>query len=299
MNACVQLLVSCIIFFLILCPRGSAAAEKGIGILLSREIAPFADMVKGVESGLPNHQVKRFFLDQSGKPYSLEGAGDTPDPSQYQSLVAVGPSALRYLQKYSSAVPVHFGMVLNPQKIIHAADDSICGVSLNLPIREQFFALKKYFPWMSRLGVLFDPVNNQDWFDTAETMADEIGLELLPIQIESFAGRLTIVGDLALPDVLLFIPDKTIISKAVIQHVIKQAVAHQTPVVGYNQYFLDSGAALAFLIDYVQVGHQVAVQVENVLDGGECGGIRLPDYDIHVNDVIWQALQLDARRKRE
>lgn len=266
---------------------------------MSQEIAPFAEMLKGVESGLASYHLRRFFLDKSGRPYSFEEGSDILDPLQYKSLIAIGPSALRYLKKYSPSVPLYFGMILNPQKIIGSANSPICGVNLNIPIHDQLLVLKEYFPFMSRLGVLFDPKNNQNWFAAAEAIAAANDLELVPIHIESFAGRLNIVGDLSLPDVLLFIPDKTIISKVVIQYVIKQAAIRHIPVVGYNQYFLDSGAALSFIIDYTQVGRRVAAQVEKSLGAHDCGGIEPPEYSIHINERVWQALKLDERGKTD
>ncbi len=96
----------------------------------------------------------------------------------------------------------------------------------------------------------------------------------------------------SVPDAILFIPDKTIISKAVVQYVIKQAVLQGTPTVGYNQFFYDSGATLAFIIDYAKVGQQVADQVETILAGEPCPGQVPPVFETRINSGAWRALQL-------
>lgn len=274
----------------------SAAKEARVAVLLSREIAPYVAMVEGLERQLGNLPVQRFFLDSQNTPYSLNGFSQALDPAQFEALVAVGPAALRYLEPRSGQVPLLFGMVLNPDKVSGDGDRPLCGVSLNIPIAAQLQAILKHFPWMTRLGVLFDPANNQEWFERAVTEARPLGLELIPLQVERTAGRLSIVGDLATPDAILFIPDQTIIARSVIQYVIKQAVLQKTPVVGYNQFFYDSGATLTFAIDYEKVGQQVAGQVEGLFHGEGCSTLLAPAFETRVNADVWQALQLDRKR---
>lgn len=269
-----------------LCP----AREKVVGVLLSREIAPYVSMVEGLESRLsvPAH---RFFLDETGKPYSLGGRNVTLNPQMYDVLVAVGPEALHYLQPRAGAIPLVHGMVLNPRNVITDPQWQPCGVGLSIPAEAQFASTLRHLPSLKRLGVLFDPGNNQAWFKGAAAVAATKGFELVPLQVSRQGGRLEMVGDFARLDAILFIPDKSIISKAVIQYVIKQGVLSNTPVIGYNQFFHDSGAALNFLIDYHRVGQQVARQVELLLAGERCQGELPPLYEAVVNEEVWRALR--------
>jgi putative ABC transport system substrate-binding protein len=261
-----------------------------VGILLSREIGPYVSMVEGLESRLRTPSL-RFFLDESGRPYSLGGRNATLNPQQYDVLVAVGPEALQYLQSRAGAIPLVHGMVLNPRKLITDPQWQPCGVGLGIPAESQFTSILRYLPAMKRLGVLFDPANNQAWFKDSSVLAAVKGLELVPLQVSMQGGKLEMVGDFARLDAILFIPDKSIISKAVIQYVIKQGVLSNTPVIGYNQFFRDSGAALNFLIDYRRVGQQVARQVEQLLSGDKCQGESAPLYETVVNDEVWRALK--------
>jgi hypothetical protein len=180
-------------------------------------------MVEGLESRLGNQPVQRFFLDDQGKPYSLGDRGAKLVPSQYAALVAVGPEALRYLLPRTGTVPLIYGMVLNPELVIGADDKLPCGVSLNIPVRAQLSTIRQHLPAVARLGVLFDPENNQAWFENAATVAASMGMQIVPLRVNRQSAKLDIIGDFSLLDTILFIPDKSIISKAVIQHVIKQA----------------------------------------------------------------------------
>jgi putative ABC transport system substrate-binding protein len=289
--------LSALLLFELICP-GYALADQPVAVLLSREIAPYVDMVAGLEAGLGNQPVQRFFLDEKGQPFTLVGRESILTPEKFSALVAVGPEALDYLQAHRAlATPLFYAMVLNPQELLSPpAGTMSCGVALNLPTAVQFASLQQQLPTLRRLGILFDPANNQAWFDAARMSASQLNIELLPLQIRRTPERLELVGDFTRPDALMFIPDKSIISQAVIQYVIKQAVLRRIPVVGYNQFFLDSGAALAFVINYRQIGQQVAQQIKTVIGGQECP-FTAPAFELKRNPQVWQALDLSPNKE--
>lgn len=270
----------------------SAWPESNVGVLISREIAPYVDMVEGLESTLNNLEVQRFFLDDNGKPYSLSGQGNVPDPEQFAAMVAVGPEAFLYLQPKVGSVPFVYGMVLNPDTLIKDSSLTPCGVALNLSIEEQLASIRYYLPGMNRLGILYDPKNNQQWYNQASVLAAAREMELVPLLVSRPSTQLEIVGDLTLPDAILFIPDKTIISRSVIQHVIKEAYLRKAPIIGYNRFFYESGAALSFVIDYNKLGRQVGDQVNGLLAGETCQGTISPNFTVLVNDDAWRFLAL-------
>jgi putative ABC transport system substrate-binding protein len=256
--------IICIMLLLCTAPQSpvvslsEAAQGQRAAVLISREIAPYIQMVEGLETHLRSIDVERFFLDDQGRPYSLVASTPNLEPQSYTAIVAVGPEALRYLQPRSRNTPLIYAMILNPENVVDSAISIPCGISLNLPTQGQIEAIKKTIPQTRRLGILFDPANNAAWFARAHTIALNMDVELVPIKVETRQGRISIVGDYASLDALMFIPDKSIISKAVIRHVIKNAAARGVPVVGYNSFFYSSGAALVFSIDYTRVGEQTA-----------------------------------------
>jgi putative ABC transport system substrate-binding protein len=252
-------------------------------------------MVEGLESRL-TVPVQRFFLDTHGRPYSLGGEADL-NPRLFDVLVAVGPEALQYLCSLHTERPVVYGMVYNPDKVLVGYSlTPLCGVSLNIPAQIQLSTILRFLPSVKRLGVFFNPENNQTWFNSAQNSAGKLGFELVPLQINQQGGRLEIVGDFTGLNALLFIPDQSIISKAVIQYVIKQGVLHKIPVIGYNQFFYDSGAALGFLVNYRGVGEQVADQVESLLADNKCEGEVPPQFETLINKDVWQVLHIEDKK---
>ncbi len=285
----------CIVILLILASACQVwAKEKMVGVLISQEIVPYVSMVEGLESRIKD-PVQRFFLDEAGKPYSLSGRNATLNPPMYDALVAVGPEALHYLKAQAGSTPLVYGMVLNPDNVVDGPQALPCGVSLNIPAAAQFSSILQHIPYLKRLGVLFDPDNNQAWFENAAAVAADRGFDLLPLQVSRQDGRLNMVGEFSRLDAILFIPDKSIISKAVIQYVIKQGVINNTPVIGYNQFFADSGAAFNFLIDYQGVGQQVARQVELLLAGEKCEADVSAKYEAVVNEEVWRSMSKKIR----
>ncbi|MCX5875945.1 MAG: hypothetical protein NT087_06580 [Deltaproteobacteria bacterium] len=160
-----------------------------------------------------------------------------------------------------------------------------------MPAEAQFASILRQLPKLRRLGVLYDPANNQVWFTAAAAVAAARGFELVPLPVRRQEGKLAMASDFSRLDAILFIPDTSIISRSVIQHAIKQGVVHNTPVIGYNQFFYDSGAAFTLLIDYRTVGQQVARQVERLLAGEKCDGVASPSHELVINEEVWRKLK--------
>lgn len=282
---------SCVaVLLLVLVAPLRAQPSESVAVLLSREIAPYATAVAELESSLRPRPVVRFFLDDQQRPYSLEAREAALDPRQYVALVAIGPEALRYLAALDTEIPLVFGMVLDPRQVAGAGSRPLCGVDLSIPVVEQLTHFRRQFPRRDTLGVLFDPANNQAWFDQALLPAAVLGIDLVPLNVSREQGRLDIVGDFSRVDALLFIPDRSIISQTVIQYVIKQGLQRGRPAVGFNRFFLDSGAALAFLVDYQQVGSQIARLVEQQLTTG-CHLVEHPVFAAEVNESVLRLLR--------
>ena len=280
--------------FAFLSPAASFGQKTGngypVGILISQEIRPFIQMVEGLEANLKIPEY-RIFMDREGRPYSTDPRFKGVVPERFSAMVAVGPRALSYLIHHKWPGPLFYGMILNPSVLLEE-DREACGVSLNLPYQGQFLAIHRTFPDIRRLGILFDPLNNQDWFDQAEGAAELLGIRLIPLFAREQSDISTFFEkkDLGV-DAVMFIPDRSVISRAVIEYVIKEAIFRGVPAIGYNRFFHDSGALMSFIIDYRGVGKRVAQQVKNILEGRACAQL-VPEYKILVNVRVAKKLGL-------
>lgn len=164
-------------------------------------------------------------------------------------------------------------MVLNPENVL-PAEAPACGIGLNIPVTTQLETIATAMPHVRRLGLLYDPANNTPFFEAAGRAAVQRNVELVPLKV---GARKEIPGILKAGwpriDALWLIPDRTVISETLVRYVIKEALLQGRPVVGYNRYFYDSGAALAFIFDYAELGAQTGRLALATLRGGACGSV--------------------------
>ena len=90
-------------------------------------------------------------------------------------------------------------------------------------------------------------------------------------------------------DALWLIPDRTVISESIIKYVIKESLFKVVPVIGYNRFFYESGAALAFVFNYEELGRQCAVEALKALSGGGCGKTT-PFFHVWINTRVLKKL---------
>ncbi len=295
-----------------------------IAVIISREIKPFIEMVEGFES-IVEQPVVRIFLDQNRNPFSHDPLYKDTNIDNYSFIVAVGPLALSYIIQSNNIIDnkissknrdiallniskkVFYTMVLNPENIIPEGV-SICGISLNLFSEDTISKIVEVFPSIERIGILFDPLNNKRWFEKVKNSGVFNNIITVPMHISEHSDLNSLRQQDGLNvDALLFIPDKTVTSPTIINHIIKQSVARKIPVIGYNSFFHKSGAALSFVLDYRLIGEQMAHKIlavskvefsekevteEQVFHKQPCEP-STPAYHISLNRSIVELLELE------
>lgn len=76
-----------------------------------------------------------------------------------------------------------------------------------------------------------------------------------------------------------------------IPFIIKEAIASNVAVFGYNQYFIDSGAAASLVRRYASIGRQTAVKAIDLLSDQPCSA-DLPDYEVVINPEVFGTIGL-------
>ncbi|MBF0232814.1 MAG: hypothetical protein HQK62_03455 [Desulfamplus sp.] len=185
-----------------------------------------------------------------------------------------------------------YAMVLNPETIIPRGV-SLCGISLNLFSEETIAKIKKVFPSVKKMGILFDPDNNSEWFQNAKNQGlfNEINSVPIYIKEQHDVNRLH-QNENSDVDALLFIPDKTVTSPTIISHIIKQSIARRIPVIGYNSFFHKSGAALSFILDYRIIGMQMAQKIMTLSRDDLCES-STPAYHMTLNRSVVDLINLE------
>ena len=76
------------------------------------------------------------------------------------------------------------------------------------------------------------------------------------------------------------------------QYIIKEGLYNRMPIIGYNRFFYESGAAMAFVFNYVELGRQCAEEALRVLSGQGCRS-GAPVFQVWVNGRVIRRLDLE------
>jgi putative ABC transport system substrate-binding protein len=265
-------------------------------MMISRSIRPYIEAADGAVATLRQGKldVETFLVNKMS-----EGDGDALKRSirenTYDLLLAVGPEASDLAWSFSKGgeLPVVYTMVLSPEKLANAPP-APCGISLGIPIELQLQFISKTLPSAKKIGLLFDPGNNAAFFETAERLGAADDIAVIPLGVSSKKEiAQTLTKNWRSIDGLWLIPDRTVISESVVQYIIKQALLNDTPVVGYNRFFYDSGAAVSFVFDYAHIGEQAGRLALSIIENLGCQTAG-PAFQTWVNARVLEKLGMQA-----
>ncbi len=255
------------------------------------------DALKGLRSLLDeagNVQYSIYILDQRDleHPTRLMRELSSAKPDM---ILTIGPEATSMALSLDLDIRLVYTMVLNPDILLADSEEDQFGIALHIPAFNQLKDIRKVFPGLERLGLLFDPGFNSSFYQQIKLQGRIFGLEIIPIEVSSSTQiPAALQGNWQNIDALWLIPDPTISSQALIEHIIKESLYQKKPVVGYNRFFYDSGAAAVFILDFEEIGKQTAKLALNMMHGLP-GRQVIPAYEVLVNKRVLQSLELRIR----
>ncbi len=270
---------------------GRAEEPKSIAVIVSLNIKPYAEAVEGINAALREKNIRStvFFLenytDQSNQ------LKNSILRDHFQSLAAVGPEAARFIwsEFRDQNIRLLYTMVLHPEQLPEAPKDP-CGVSMSIPADMQLSEIAKTLPKIRRVGILFDPQYNHDFFKLASRYENSTSFSLLPLEVFSRKEIPQVLEkNWEKVDCLWMIPDRTIISESIIAYIIKEALLRKIPVIGYNRFFWESGAVMSFIFDYKELGRQTGNLAAEILRGKYCPETS-PAFQIWLNEGVLRKL---------
>jgi putative ABC transport system substrate-binding protein len=245
-----------------------------VAVLVSKDVRPYVEAVEGMSLVLTentNAKVQAFSLEKfKGK--SRDVLVQSLMGEKFDLFVTVGPEAVRLASEDAAfeKIPWLYSMVLNPPALSGRAETA-CGVPLDIPAKRQIEMIAQGLTDVKRLGLLFDPRYNSEFFTKAAAEAASLNVKITPLKVSSKKDIPVVLKQYwENIDALWLIPDQTVISESIVQYIIKEALFKKTPVIGYNRFFYESGAALAFVFDYEELGRQTGRLAANMLTGKVC-----------------------------
>ncbi|MBN2438462.1 MAG: hypothetical protein JXL20_07650 [Deltaproteobacteria bacterium] len=272
-----------------------------VAILVSRNIRPYIEAVEGMSvvlSETAGAKIQVFPLEKfEGK--SQEVLIQNLSGENFDLFVAVGPEAVRLASE--RPVPEKtawlYSMVLNPPPL-SGQTETACGIPLDIPAKKQLETIDQGLRTVKRLGLLYDPRYNSEFFMKAVAGASVLDLKIVPLKVSSRKDiPVVLKQNWENIDAVWLIPDQTVISESIVQYIIKDAIFKKIPVIGYNRFFYESGAAMAFVFDYEELGRQTGRLAANTLRGKGCEK-EIPVFHAWLNLRVMNKLGISVPEKK-
>jgi putative ABC transport system substrate-binding protein len=293
--------VLCSVFLGAATLQGEEIRASKVAILVSRDIRPYIEAVEGMSvvlSGTASAKVQVFSLEKfDGKSQDVLMQSLTGE--KFDLLVAVGPEAVRFARgkPLLEKTTYLYSMILNPSTVFGQAETA-CGVPLDIPVKRQLEMIAQGLTVVKRLGLLYDPRYNSEFFMKADTAAPSLNLKIVPLKVASKKDiPVVLKQNWENIDALWLIPDQTVISESIVQYIVKDALFKKIPVIGYNHFFYESGAALAFVFDYEELGRQTGRLATNILMGKACEK-ETPVFHVWLNHRVIDKLGMRVPEKK-
>jgi putative ABC transport system substrate-binding protein len=226
-------------------------------------------------------------------------------------VLAIGPTAAVGARRALGAVPIVFTMVPYYEKYA-LEGPRVTGIALTSDFSAELALLKDAFPAGKRVGLLHDPRFSGALFEEVRPRAKELGLALVPLEVESeaAAGRV-LYGARGKVDALLMVGDKTVATAAVVKRAILFAHEEKVPFVSLSASQVKEGAMLSLSPSPVGTGQQAGRLANRIIhekvDPGALAVAPPEGLELAVNlttarrlapgcDLAGRILELAARR---
>jgi len=186
-------------------------------------------------------------------------------------ILAVGTNAAINLSTYIKDIPIVVSMVLNPYLNNSTRSNNLAGVYLSIPAEIQFDILKGIIPDIKRLGVLYSPEENLELIREAQKAANKYNIDLISVEVNNEREVPRRLENLIrFVDAIWMVVDYEVTSIESRKYIINEGLKKNIPVIGFAEYTVSAGAALALACsDFKSVGSQAGRMSIRILQGNE------------------------------
>jgi putative ABC transport system substrate-binding protein len=260
-----------LILCLLLLPGRIFAAEGGVAVLFSADIAPYRQAFDGFREIVQQKKGGIAIVEHVLEKENPEKVARQIDSQKPLLVFTVGPEAAKFAGTNLHHTPLIFSMVLRPQSL---AAPNVTWVSLEIPARARLEKIRKLLPGVRNIGVIYSPDSDVLYREIARE-CHGLGLRAVGRQIESGTELSEAFADLAPRiDLFLMVADTRVFSPKLIQYLLAEALKTRLPVVGLAASYSRAGALLSFEADYRDIGRQAGAMALRIIDGENPASIK-------------------------
>jgi putative tryptophan/tyrosine transport system substrate-binding protein len=214
-------------------------------------------------------------------------------------VVAVGSQALMYASNLANTTPV-IGVLVpkinyeNTLKESHRDPKYFSAIYLDQPFERQIALIKAIFPDKPQIAVLLGPAS-QFMSNDLQNACNQFNMAL-DIRLVNKENELqsNLEALMQKKQILLAIPDPLIYTRETAQTILITSYRHQSPVIGFSQSYVKSGAIAAVFTSPKQFAAETAATIK-LLDNGasELPSAKEPHlFSIQINYQVARSLDI-------
>jgi putative ABC transport system substrate-binding protein len=287
-----MLLVATAVLAFLMYPRPASSADCEAAVVMSADLKPYREVLAGLRETM-QCTVREVRLRD----------GDVIDRIRRMSpgaVVAIGTDAFRHVRSLRDVPLIHVMVI--PAEVERDRAANLSGVSMDIAPATWLATIKRVFPRARRVGVLYDEENTGTFVEEARRAAPEAGLELVAKSVRGPEDVPKELEALRAVDVLWMLPDETVASPPMAEHLIRYSIAHRIPIMTFSRKYLDMGAVASLDVDPRDMGRQAGELANSILAGAGSGGsrrARKPLLSINARAADKMGVALDRAAMRE
>ncbi len=177
-------------------------------------------------------------------------------------VLCLGSLAVRLTRMHAKNTPHVFCMVVDPArfKVFHG------GVTLDVRHSEQIDFIRKNFPFIQRIGLIYHPNENKAYMKEAFTLSKKGKTNMVFKQVsseEELSRAIVVLGRKT--DCLLMVPNARLFRRP--RQFILQTFHHKLPIISISASYVKAGAMAGAYADYENNGYLAGDLAQRVLNG--------------------------------
>lgn len=218
--------------------------------------------------------------------------------AQPDLILAMGKRGLLAVRNIID-VPIVYLLVIHPDALVEGRSN-IIGVTLAIPPEVQLDELKRRFPRIRKIGVVYDPEMSADVIKQARNFRPDLTItaieatspQLVPALIATMNGKV---------DALWMLPDITVTNRQTLKSYFLFSMENRVPVLTFSEKYLKAGATIAVTFDLAAIGVKGAELAAKILSGTPVESMprqSLPQVKTTVNRLMADKIRIPVARSR-
>ena len=215
-------------YFLTLCYSAERAA---VSVVFSSDIEPYQQAYLGFKEFLDGNKVALQVSKYNLKQEQQEAIYSKINKEKPDMVFTLGIEASKLAKQNLKDIPVVFCIVFDTEAV---SGLNITGVSIDIPARMKLENIKRVFPDVKKIGLIYSPRLTPQYKEISKA-AEELGFQLITRKINSGKDLPSALREISSQiDCFLMIPDTAIYFPESVEYLLIESLRNKFAVVGLS-----------------------------------------------------------------